>query len=81
MFFKRSKNPNNLSEEELRQKLMLLLEELENLKKAAEDKLRHLEDNVEQRISELEAKLQHLEERLFLLNQVLMSLDPSRRLN
>ncbi len=82
MFFKKAKPEDNPSEDaQLRERLLLLIEEIENLRKITESKLRYLEENVETRIIELESKLETLEERLHILNQVLLGLDPSRRLN
>jgi LPS O-antigen subunit length determinant protein (WzzB/FepE family) len=82
MFFKKKKAEENIpNEEALRRRLKQLIEELEILKITAEEKLQSLEENVELRMQELEERLTVLEERLYMLNLVLASLEPSKRLN
>ena len=72
---------NHSEEQQLRDKLFLLIQELEKLREIAEEKLYQLESNIEVKISDLENKLLILEERLTIINLVILSLEPSKRVN
>lgn len=78
MFFWKSRRKN---EELVREKIEQLVNEIEALKGEAEQKIQLLAKTAEGQIKELEAKLVVLEERVWLLNQVLASMNPDKRIN
>lgn len=58
-----------------------LIKEIDAFKREAEKMIQLLEKVAEERIKELEVKLTVLEERVWLLNQVLVSMNPDKRIN
>lgn len=68
-------------DQQLKERLKHLLIEVENFKKEAEEKIRHIENKTDARLKELEAKLDMLEEKLLLLTLILASLSPEKRVN
>lgn len=82
MFFRREKkDPDKDEMEILKNKMDQILYSLESFTKDTDKKMHLLEKGSEQRLKEVESKLDAVEEKVWLLNQVLASLNPDKRIN
>lgn len=81
MFFWRSRKTSAHPDDELWEKMKLLVTDMEAFKREAEKKIHLHEKSAADRCQELEEKLKVLEERILVLNQVLTFTDPDKRIN
>lgn len=82
MFFRKSNDntPNNQGEI-LKERLEQLITELEGLKDEAKKKIQFMENTAKGRLNELETKQSILEEQVCMLNHVISSMSPDKRVN